>query len=237
MKNTLFLTTLGATLISSSLFSSAAILWSPAAYISGADSDISTAGTLEYAYAINDSDATVNGVLFEAGGVTHNSGAQNFGSGNIGATTLVSFTAGGYNGGSAEPWNSLSSGYQGLLDGGIFINSSSSTDHVVTLGNLTDGQTYQVQVWFNDSRSGRDSRINNLKGSNTVGVDYTPVDTQGGLGQYALGTFVASGTSEDLVMGSTTTPQLNAIQVRAIPEPSSFLLSGLGLLLVFRRRR
>ncbi|MGJ8645112.1 MAG: hypothetical protein ACSHX9_17050 [Luteolibacter sp.] len=234
MKIQTILTPLCAAFIASASSASAAITWLTPVSITGNVSDISTEGTDKYAYAINNSDTTVNGVVFSASGT--NNSAQNFGMGNVTATTLTGYTAGAYTGGAAEPWNSVDASYKQLLQGGIF--TGSGAQQTITLGNLTDGLTYQVQVWFNDSRSGRDNRENTLNGTNDVTVDYTPVNTAGGLGQYVIGTFVASGTTEALLMTSSPgTPQLNAIQVRTIPEPSVCLLGGLGILVMLRRKR
>jgi len=95
----------------------------------------------------------------------------------------------------------------------------SKTSQTVTLGNLKKGEAYEVQVWFNDSRDKRLKRKTTLNGVNDVKVIYTSVNTEGGLGQYVLGTFVATATTEDIVQTSSSgNPQLNAIQLRLISE-------------------
>jgi hypothetical protein len=62
------------------------------------------------------------------------------------------------------------------------------------------------------------------------------------VGQWIKGTFTADSTSQSLQLSGALSatdgyPQINALQLRTIPEPSSALLGGLGLLALFRRRR
>jgi hypothetical protein len=58
-------------------------------------------------------------------------------------------------------------------------------------------------------------------------------------GQFAIGTFTADATTQTLYMETINIAQshINAYQIRLIPEPSSALLGGLGLLALLRRRR
>lgn len=59
-------------------------------------------------------------------------------------------------------------------------------------------------------------------------------------GQFAIGTFTASGTTQDLTALANGFGQahINAFQVRAVPEPSSAALLGLaGFALILRRRK
>ena len=61
---------------------------------------------------------------------------------------------------------------------------------------------------------------------------------QGGLGQFVTGTFVADAAAETIVFHSPTTPlagpQINAFQLRVIPEPSTWMLLSAGALLLVR---
>ena len=183
------------------------------------DTDVSTKGTSVYAYAINDIDTVVNGVTFIAGGAINRSlKVQNLGDDHdVVSSDFLRYTPDAYMKNGKTLDSSLPVSYRNLLDGGIFI--SAKTPQTITLGNLKVGETYEVQVWFNDSRDKRLKRKTTLNGVNDVKVIYTPVNTEGGLGQYVLGTFVATATTEDIVQTSTSgNPQLNAIQLRRIEE-------------------
>ncbi|MCF7674237.1 MAG: hypothetical protein K9N23_18650 [Akkermansiaceae bacterium] len=128
--------------------SEAAIEWGSATTIS-ADTDVSTTGTLEYAYATgNTTDATVNGVVFEASTATVNIGGGIYGTDDI--DTDFSLVNSNIFGSVSAPFSSLSADYQNLLDSQIHTGTNPRT---VTLNNLTVGLDYLVQIWANDSRS------------------------------------------------------------------------------------
>lgn len=57
--------------------------------------------------------------------------------------------------------------------------------------------------------------------------------------QFAVGTLIASGTTQSLFAEAQgfARAHINAIQLRAIPEPSVSLLGGLGALALLRRRK
>ena len=104
------------------------------------------------------------------------------------------------------------------------------------------GQNYEVELWVNDSRGV--TRTETITGGLTLSFDTTGVS--GGLGQYTIGTFTADGTGQPAITISTTgaVSQLNALEIldvpaAGVPEPSSFVLAGLGVSLaglVSRRR-
>jgi MYXO-CTERM domain-containing protein len=65
-------------------------------------------------------------------------------------------------------------------------------------------------------------------------------DTGTNDGQYAIGTFVASSSSQTLRLWGNESGQINAIQVRnlgVIPEPASLVMGLMGLSLIVGRRR
>ena len=101
--------------------------------------------------------------------------------------------------------------------GGDYVDGASAT---VTLNNLTVGHSYAVQIWVDDPRGygvGRSETLTSSGGS-AVSLSYNSTGADGGAGQYAIGTFTASATSQIIAMtcnagGST---QINAIQVRDI---------------------
>jgi hypothetical protein len=63
----------------------------------------------------------------------------------------------------------------------------------------------------------------------------------GNYGQFAIGTFTASGTSLDLFMATSgfANVHYNAIMVQVIPEPSTLIMVGLalGAAALLRRRK
>ncbi|MGE9270102.1 MAG: PEP-CTERM sorting domain-containing protein [Verrucomicrobiales bacterium] len=136
-----------------------------------------------------------------------------------------------------------------LIRGATFNISS------VTLDGLQLGQDYLIQVFTNDTRSSRSSSF--ITGFGDGSDTTAPVATSAlnnnppgpSVGDSIIGTFTADGTSLTFnVFGSSnggsswasanSQSQINAIQLRAVPEPTSSLLFGLGMLgLVSRRRR
>ena len=124
--------------------------------------------------------------------------------------------------GTASPATDLSANYQSALTGAWWGSGGAST---VTLNGLTDNHIYLFQIWVDDSRGccgwGRSADV--TLGAITVTLDFNSTDAVGGVGQYAIGTFVASGGSRVITLGGAT-PQINAIQVRDLgvsaPPPS-----------------
>ena len=184
-----------------------AIAWGTSTTISTNGSDVTTNGTLLYAYNNSGSSASVNGVTF----VGVNS-ASAWGTGVVlGGFNATATSA--YVGGSSTPWNYLPAGYKTILQGGAYNGGGNAT---VTLTNLTTGHQYLVQVWVNDSRSGgTTTRTETLTstGGNTVTLAYNSTLVQGGVGQYSIGNFTATATSQTFTMNSSASTQLNALQV------------------------
>ena len=113
----------------------------------------------------------------------------------------------------------------------------------INLLGLTSGQVYQVQIWSgswnNNYRLATfGSSTNN---SNNVTLAYgdagaTLAATGASSGQYVIGQFTASGSTEN-IYDSSLSP--SAIAVLAVPEPSTYALFGLGalvLVIAYRRR-
>ena len=228
----------------------AVIDWGSPQTVSG-DSDIDTTGSFVYAFTFGGTSAppstTVNGVTFSpftipsgiitsatVGNVTISESPGNL----FGINSLGSVSA---------PFSGLSSGYQSLLGTGAYADVPETI--TVTLNGLTVGQQYRIQWWTSDAarqRAPTGGVFSNTTATavNSVTLDANTTDAVGGLGQFAIGTFTASGTSQPFTLAETGgdfNPLINALQVRAVPEPSTCasLLAGLacGGYSMFRRRR
>ena len=108
--------------------------------------------------------------------------------------------------------------------------------------NLTVGLPYQFQWWVNDSiGSVFDLTTTATSGITSVTLEHNFANAAGGVGQFALGTFVADATMQTIVFqGAGTHPartQINGFQLRVIPEPGTGLLFGAGLAALGARRR
>jgi len=139
-----------------------------------------------------------------------------------------------------------------LLTGGVFGTTS------VELSGLTIGQDYLIQIFTNDARASRDNNFITGFGDGTGSTtpvafsDLSNVDPDpnvGGSGDSIIGTFTADSTTLSInVFGTNAGPggtftaanseaQINGIQLRAVPEPSSALLLGIGSFALLLRRR
>jgi len=192
----------------------AQIIWGLPSSITGA-SDVSTSGTLFDAMEAdtNDSSAqTVNTVTFN-----RDPGATD------GKITLSAQGAG--TGGSASTsspeYNALLTGNEYVRGAGVF-----GTITIGKTGNLLKpGDTYQIEVWDTAYTSTFSA------GSGGVGSATSPVTVNN---QYVIGTFVAGPTGIETL--TWTTPgtsyaSLTAIEVRDVPEPTSWGLILIGGLL------
>ncbi len=174
------------------------------------DTDVSTTGTFKYAYHWASGDQTVNGVTF-TGTTSFTDGGSDVG--------FVGF-AGQFDTfvGTTTPFTGLSAAYQATLAGSPAIFTGDVINATVTLKNLTPGNEYAVQVWSQDARDGGGSLFSTTltsPGGNSVVLDYNSTDADGGVGQYSIGTFIASATTQTFTTSSTY-PLLNALQVRDI---------------------
>ncbi len=220
----------------------ATVSWSSAATISG-NSDVSTDGTLAFAYYFTNvaepppAQVTVNGVTFERfhSSTPNVESPLSLGSGNLTATGSSGSLWIAPSDSSSNPFASLSADYRNLLAGQLYDygHYSGFDDQTLTLqvGNLIFGQAYQVQFWSNESRAvaSTETRTGRItSGTQSVEIDYNMTNSEGGVGQFVTATFTADGTSQTFevtgVNGALKVPLINAIQMRAIPEPATALL-------------
>lgn len=219
----------------------ATVTWSAPTNISG-DTDVITTGSLVTARNLSQTQvtSTVNGVFFDIFPVPNGTNAI------VGLPNVANFgifdlessdTAYGSN---SAPYNSLSTSSQTLLSSGA--GSSSGSTLTLTLLGLTNGTPYLFQWWSNDSGLSYGG-VNSTTASatNAVTLDENTTNAVGGMGQWASGTFTASGTSQVITL-SGARPEINAFQLRVVPEPGTLALLALGGLVVgglaaVRRRR
>ncbi len=213
----------------------AVITWGNPQYIA-ADTDVATTGTLVAAYSLNAGAATINGVAFANGSAS----VTSLTNATYGTNFLLSVFTTHYAtfGSNVSTFASLSQSYRTLLSNGIYGGSISGAGviavPVITATNLTFGHEYLLQVWTDDSRSGRSAgNYANLYGDNdgnTVNMYYNSTGAGGGVGQYSIGTFVADGNTQPFsIIGNTASlmadTYLNAVQLRDL-GPASF---GIGI--------
>jgi len=236
------------TCVSSDFAKADLINWDAPVAITG-DSDVSTLGTLVGAGNLADADSiSINGISFS--GISFTNGSTTVTSGifefSVAADGLLgvddTFTSAG------NPFSNLSTEYQDLLDSGMFTWAPPNDPAPITLkiGSLSVGQMYQFQWWVNDPRGTGDfDRTTTATAGNGVSLEHNLGNAEGGVGQYVIGTFTADATTQQIIFqGAGTGPnvgstQINAFQLRAIPEPTSAALLVVVSMHVFclRRRR
>jgi hypothetical protein len=206
--------------------SAATITWESATI--GTAADVSTEGTPVFAYSIAGTETTtVNTVDFIGDDLIDGTLGDDLTTTPIGYANYVNYSSPA----------SATGAYADILTTGSY--KGGTTDAVYTLNNLSIGQEYLIQFWINDSRATDSNRFATIADSG-VTVDFNTADAIGGAGQYVIGTFIADSTSETFTLNAVSgNQQLNAIQLRAIPEPGTYALIGgvISLSSVALRRR
>jgi len=195
------------------------ITWDAAQNITG-DSDVSLEGKLVRADG-GASAATVNGVAFADTLTTQSRDSLTY------SSTVDSFYCPSPPARNTEPFggpgqfSKLSAGYQTILKSAVSTGPGTAT---MTLGGLTKGQAYLVQLWVNDSRGpsgATQDRTQILDG--TAVMKYNVPHADGGLGQYIIGRFTATGPTQSFtIVGAGTNggaESVSAYQLRAIAGP------------------
>ena len=114
----------------------------------------------------------------------------------------------------------------------------------LSITGLTINQTYQVELWANFSDLTFSPPIGEtVSAGNSTTLLYNTSATSG-LGQFVIGTFTATSTTQQIGLTPIANPVyvdalLNAVEVRAIPEPPipGMMLSGAACLLAVMRFR
>ena len=223
----------------------AVVNWQTPSAITG-DTDVATTGTLVGAFlpGSNPLGTTVNGVEFTTVNVQNawnDTTTLSLAFGSVatlaGQPSLYGFNQ--YEGGGTP--SGLSADYTKLFSGGV--GPATTTNYIyLTLNNLTIGQEYLFQSWANDSRAEQSARsqtitANTFGGSESGALDYNLSNLDGGTGSFVIGTFTANATSQVMLYSSPGYAQINAFQLRAVPEPSSFAMVLGGIATLLRRRR
>jgi hypothetical protein len=225
----------------------ALITWSAPTTISG-DGDVSTTGTLVGAFNLGGTGVaspTVNTVPFS--GLVTSGTSVTSGDFNLAATALSSDN---FTGATFAPFASLSAPYRSLLgDAG----TSTGPPLTLTISSLSVGVSYQFQFWTNFS--GFIDVLTLTTATAGASVTLHPQISagagplgEGGLGQFAIGTFLADAPTQTITFTSDNSffgPLINGFQLRqtavapaAVPEPGT-ALAGVALLGLcgLRRRR
>ena len=206
--------------------SAANVIWNTVQTVTAA-TDVNTTGTLEYARGFGSVSTTVSGVTFD----NTSSYSDTFEFSFTGFMNGITFI------GSNNPEGQA---YATLLDSGRFVQAGTLTAGI-TLSDLTVGQDYLVQFWVADFRSFPDDRFETVTGgSNTSGqLIYLDGDNSNSTidASYVIGNFKADSTTQLFTLNANQDVLISAVQIRAVPEPTSALLSALGAVALLRRRR
>ena len=199
----------GALILGSSVASAGPITWGPSQN-TASPFDVSTSGTsVEAVNASTQSSGTVtiNGVTFDN---RDDLLGNDFGNALAGAS-------------------SGDSDYDELLNTFNFGGGTSTSINIAD-GLLSVGGSYLVQVWFTDLRSDFDDRVMTF-GDGEGNTQDLNASGERGLGQFAVGRFSATDTSQGLSLSSNgfANAHITGYQVREVPEPATLMLLALGL--------
>lgn len=226
------------------------IVWGNATTIAG-DSDVTTEGTLAYAYNFGSASSavstTINGVTFSPAVISLGTASIAFGNLTVSESPGFLYYQDGL-GTPSNPYNLLNTSYKSLLQGAVV--ASNPVTITVTLGGLTIGQEYVVQVWASNASNivatWDDAPLQSVIVSSTspysVTLDTNTTNLVGGLGQFSIGRFTALATTQLFTLegGAGSQPLMSGLQLRAVPEPSTVGLGVAGTALLawaIRRRR
>lgn len=226
--------------------SASTITWGPASDTMGPTA-ISTSGTLVKAFDSGGAGATVNGTTFAAGGTAGDDVDPS-----PNGSTFYAFD---------DNADLGDVGLDDLLRTGAYAQQIGRPGtEAFSLSGLSIGTQYELQFFFMDQRgsytsppfgckgldpggaSCNDRAVTFSSGGNSVTLEADPDNNSSTapFGQFVLGYFTADATSQGFEISGPVVQQVNAWQVRVVPEPESYamMLVGLGIVgSVVRRRR
>ena len=211
--------------------------WGAATNIAN-DSDVLSTGALVGAFNVGDGavpSATVNGVAFSPFAVNSSVGpVSNVSVGNFNLATADFFASDNTLYGSANsPFSGLSSGYQSLLRSATTVSNFAINPATfsLTMSSLTLGHQYKFEWFASTSLPG--SIMHASAAGSTVTLNDNVSGLDGGLGQYAIGTFTADSASQVVAFSSVgagsyrSLPQIRSGNVQtSIPSGESARLTG-----------
>lgn len=125
--------------------------------------------------------------------------------------------------GTKANFNNLAGNFGALMDSAAWGFGNAET--TITLGNLTSGKSYQVQVFSSDVRASRNNTLVLDSGAENEFSSYGTgsVANGGGDGAYVIGTFIADASGQATFtfryLATSGNANINAIQVRQLPDP------------------
>jgi len=199
-----------------------------------------TYGTLEFALNMGGSALTRDGITFTAAGASPTGATRNFlTSGGVGANiNVVGVTQ------NSKPWSTATlSAADTLFHTIAFANDKSSPGYEITVSGLDAGKSYQLQFLVGDPRTAY-PYSNTVTAFDSSSNTATAVQSYGSAttgDEFGMLTAVVSGSTSFKFRAfkgaSAGGPGISGLVVHSVPEPSTALLGGLGLLALLRRRR
>ena len=102
------------------------------------------------------------------------------------------------------------------------------------MSGLTVGAKYEFEWWTNDSNGFQ--FVTTATAVNSVSLTTNTTGADGGVGQFAIGTFTADASSETITFSSSLQDIISGFDLRetaAVPEPGTLLLLSSGLATMF----
>ena len=181
------------------------------------DSAVRTDGELVYAYTASDANLSVNGVAF-----TSQYSPSSWGSGNVQFTGFSSRTPTAFH-------SDRSTDFYKLLAAGVYaraseVNNQDPAPATLTFNGLEPSKPHLIQVFVNDSRTGtEDRRVKYCDQAQYVGYQSSGiVIVRPNTSSYTMNLLFTADSAINI------SPQVNAVQVRRLPDTSANALTWNG---------